>query len=248
MTNGGDPNVDPNAPYDWSFSLDGDDIDLDGNADFGYAYYFIDTLDATEAGWWIGDDPNGDVGTTNDYFDYELIQDPNLDPNDPNAFYFVLSAWWWFGGTPYAQAFLRMWAVPFDEYACPAECSTSLDHDCDVDMADLVILKAALGTCEGDPGYLPEADFDDSGCIDAADLAKMTAQFGNVCACPADCTTSLDEDCDVDFDDLNILLAAYNACPGDPDYNPDADFTDPVCVDFDDLNLLLSQYNNNCRP
>ena len=99
---------DPNGPFDWSFSLDGDDIDGDGNADFGYAFYFIDTLDASEAGWLIGRDVSNATGATNDFFDYELMQDPNMDPNDPNAYFFILSSWWWFGGEPFAQAFLRL--------------------------------------------------------------------------------------------------------------------------------------------
>ena len=59
--------------------------------------------------------------------------------------------------------------------------------------------------------------------------------------CPAECSTSLDDDCDVDFDDLNVLLSVYGGNPGHP-----ADFLPPPGVDFDDLNLLLSQYGNNC--
>jgi len=168
---------DPNGPFDWSFSLDGLDLDSDGNADWGYAYYFIDTLDATVTGWWIGDDPNGDVGTTNDFFDYELFQDPNLDPNDPNAIFFGFSAWWWFGGTPYAQSFLRMWGT--GETGCPAECSTSLDDDCDVDFNDLNILLSVYG---GNPGH--PADFTDPPGVDFNDLNVLLSQYGNNCDAP----------------------------------------------------------------
>ena len=104
------------------------------------------------AGWWIGDDVSNAPGATNDFFDYELVVDPNLDPNDPNAFFFVLSAWWWFGGTPFAQGYLIMWAT--GEPGCPAECSTSLDDDCDVDFDDLNVLLSVYG---GNPGH--PADF-----------------------------------------------------------------------------------------
>jgi hypothetical protein len=52
----------------------------------------------------------------------------------------------------------------------------------------------------------------------------------------------VDGDGDVDLNDLAALLAAYGACSGDPDYNPDADFDDSGCIDLNDLAALLSNY------
>jgi len=46
----------------------------------------------------------------------------------------------------------------------------------------------------------------------------------------------------VDLLDLAHLLAAYGACVGDPNYNPDADFDDSGCVDLVDLAVLLANY------
>jgi predicted transcriptional regulator with HTH domain len=56
----------------------------------------------------------------------------------------------------------------------PGDC----DGDGDVDHSDLGILLAAWGKCEGDEGYIPEADFDGSGCIDHPDLGILLANWG----------------------------------------------------------------------
>jgi hypothetical protein len=53
-----------------------------------------------------------------------------------------------------------------------------IDGDGDVDLADLATMLAAYDTCDGDPGYNPDADLDDSGCIDLADLATLLANYG----------------------------------------------------------------------
>ena len=54
----------------------------------------------------------------------------------------------------------------------------------------------------------------------------------------------VDGDGDVDLADLSLLLAAYNSCTGDPDYDPDADFDDDGCVDLADLSTLLAHYGD----
>jgi hypothetical protein len=46
---------------------------------------------------------------------------------------------------------------------------------------------------------------------------------------------------DVDGD-LDVDLAAYGACEGDPYYNPNADFDASGCVDLWDLLTLLDNY------
>jgi outer membrane protein assembly factor BamB len=55
---------------------------------------------------------------------------------------------------------------------------------------------------------------------------------------PGDCNG----DGQVDLTDLGILLAAYGACTGDANYNPDADFDLSGCVDLTDLATLLGNY------
>jgi hypothetical protein len=52
----------------------------------------------------------------------------------------------------------------------------------------------------------------------------------------------VDGDGDVDLSDLAALLAAFNTCAGDADYNPEADFDDSGCVDLSDLAALLANY------
>jgi hypothetical protein len=53
-----------------------------------------------------------------------------------------------------------------------------VDGDGDVDLSDLAALLAAYLACEGDPDYIPGADFDDSGCVDLSDLAALLANYG----------------------------------------------------------------------
>ncbi|MGR9106888.1 MAG: PKD domain-containing protein [Gammaproteobacteria bacterium] len=40
-----------------------------------------------------------------------------------------------------------------------------LDHDGDVDSADRRIIQSSFHKCQGDPGYVPEADYDGDGCV-----------------------------------------------------------------------------------
>jgi hypothetical protein len=47
-------------------------------------------------------------------------------------------------------------------------CDLDADGDCDIN--DLQIFQNALGSCEGEPNFIPEADDDLSGCIDEFDL------------------------------------------------------------------------------
>ena len=53
-----------------------------------------------------------------------------------------------------------------------------VDGDGDVNIQDLAALLAAYGTCSGDPGYDPNADFDSSGCIELSDLATLLGNYG----------------------------------------------------------------------
>jgi Dockerin type I domain len=46
----------------------------------------------------------------------------------------------------------------------------------------------------------------------------------------------------VDQSDLGLLLAAYDYCDGDPNYNPAADFDGDGCVGQPDLGVLLANY------
>jgi hypothetical protein len=63
------------------------------------------------------------------------------------------------------------------------------------------------------------------------------------------CTADIHgDDCRVTLADLAELLGAYGTCPGDPDYNPDADlFNDGnPCINLADLAELLGQYGDDC--
>jgi len=47
-----------------------------------------------------------------------------------------------------------------------------LDGDGDVDRDDRNIFKSVLGKCEGDDGFLPQADYDGDGCITSSDYRE----------------------------------------------------------------------------
>lgn len=53
-----------------------------------------------------------------------------------------------------------------------------VDHDGDVDLADLTQLLSAFGACGGDAGYVEAADVDGDGCIALADLTALLSNFG----------------------------------------------------------------------
>jgi hypothetical protein len=46
----------------------------------------------------------------------------------------------------------------------------------DVDVIDLVALLSAYGTCEGEPAYDPDADFDRNGRVELSDLCPLNEQ------------------------------------------------------------------------
>ncbi len=62
------------------------------------------------------------------------------------------------------------------------------------------------------------------------------------------CRGDIDGDEDTDQGDLGLLLAAYGACVGDPNWNSDADLNASGCVDQADLGILLADYGCAPRP
>ena len=54
-----------------------------------------------------------------------------------------------------------------------------IDGDGDVDLADLAILLAAYGTCDGDANYNAAADLDGDNCVNLSDLAILLANYGS---------------------------------------------------------------------
>jgi len=56
----------------------------------------------------------------------------------------------------------------------------------------------------------------------------------------------VDRDCDVDSDDIKLLLDSYGKSSGDPGYNPNADFDHDGRVDLDDLLILIKNYGKKC--
>jgi hypothetical protein len=58
--------------------------------------------------------------------------------------------------------------IVFGEEA-PQAIPGDLDGDGDIDMADNTILRSTLGKCNGDVGFIAEADYDQDGCVTYTD-------------------------------------------------------------------------------
>ena len=57
-------------------------------------------------------------------------------------------------------------------------CPGDINGDGETGQPDLGILLGAWDECEGDPGFVPQADLDGSGCIDQPDLGILLADWG----------------------------------------------------------------------
>ncbi len=64
------------------------------------------------------------------------------------------------------------------DLAVPETTPGDINGDGSVDLSDLAELLAVYGTCSGDAGYNPAADFDNNGCVDLSDLAILLNNFG----------------------------------------------------------------------
>lgn len=63
------------------------------------------------------------------------------------------------------------------------QCASDMTDDGKVDLSDLATLLSSYGLCDGDPGYIPQADLTGAGdvpdgCVDLPDLAALLADYG----------------------------------------------------------------------
>jgi len=56
------------------------------------------------------------------------------------------------------------------------------DLDCDVDIADIMVVATRWDSHTGDPDYNPDYDFDDDGDIDVTDIMEVSAVWGHTCS------------------------------------------------------------------
>jgi hypothetical protein len=111
-----------------------------------------------------------------------------------------------------------------------------LDHDGDVDTDDRTIIMNALGSCEGDTGFLPDADYNRNGCItffeDYLTWIWLRWKYNNQENCNEAQNGDLDLDGDVDDDDRLILKDALGSCESDAGYLQAADYDNDGCITF----------------
>jgi hypothetical protein len=70
---------------------------------------------------------------------------------------------------------------PAVQPCAPLGCSTDLDDDCIIALADLTMLLSAFGASAGDPAWNAGVDFDADGSVGLADLARLLGEFGRAC-------------------------------------------------------------------
>ncbi len=94
---------------------------------------------------------------------------------------------------------------------CTAQvCPWDLSGDGEVNVADLLLLLADFGTCDG-----TQADFDGDGCVTVVDLLTLIANLG---PCPgSECIWDVNGDGFVDQVDLQQVLQNIGPCDGCPE-------------------------------
>ncbi|MBU0490222.1 MAG: hypothetical protein KKA73_22650 [Chloroflexi bacterium] len=71
----------------------------------------------------------------------------------------------------------QSWELPLN----PTCLFGDLDHDCDVDVADIMLVASRWNTLVGGPAYDPAYDLDHDGDIDVADIMLVAAAWGDTC-------------------------------------------------------------------
>lgn len=110
-----------------------------------------------------------------------------------------------------------------------------INGDGKVDNIDLnLFIAAPFNSQEGDPGYNVNADLNHDGFITGGDSGVLL----NTLNC------DINEDGYINCDDVDLIAAAFNTVPGDPNYNPDADLNGDNAVTGGDVAILVTLLNN----
>lgn len=83
------------------------------------------------------------------------------------------------------------------------------------------------------------------GTLCSGDMAAIEAFLGSAGTAP--CPGDANGDLLVNFEDLNLILAAYGTQSGSDDYPPPVDLNGNCAVDFGDLNETLGSFGQSCE-
>ena len=125
-----------------------------------------------------------------------------------------------------------IWSNPGGTLSDSAWNQMAIDISAIADNQPTVYLRWTMGTTDSSTTY-PGWNIDD-------------VELWAVGAPPAGCPEDLSGDEIIDLSDLQLLLAAYGAQPGDANWNADADFDASGTVDLADLQQLLTVYGTDC--
>ncbi|WP_437927799.1 dockerin type I domain-containing protein [Sorangium sp. So ce291] len=205
----------------------GDAFGVGGASENGYAALIRASVVASVVG---GSQTPVNEGSSSQY--RELVPDACEDDSATSPIAFV----------GHTSALAIAWNPSGDEYSSPAGQCYSAGSASDFWEVG-VTPKVTLYFPDGAP------DTDSDGVPDGADNAYLTANanqrdtngdgFGNI----AD--ADLDNDGDVDTNDYNILMAAWNTQLGNPGYNQHADFNGDGSINTADYNIHLARYGTS---
>ena len=122
-------------------------------------------------------------GGTGDCMDYTILGDETGAARVLTSLSFDVDPglyWFWVGPTAFGEG-VPCGAEYVATLTCEGgpECPGDLDHDGDVDLADLAQLLAHYGMTSG--ATYEDGDLDGDGDVDLADLAGLLAHYGEVC-------------------------------------------------------------------
>lgn len=134
--------------------------------------------------------------------------------------------------------------APKPTFAATA-CDADVNNDGAVSMLDVNLVLAAVGATTGSPNYNPDYDLDNNGAISIADVSIVLSFVGQTCAAnllPTACDADVNKDGFVNQTDSNLVLSAFGASVGDPNFNPAYDLNKDNFIDLQDI-LIVNSFN-----
>jgi 6-phosphogluconolactonase (cycloisomerase 2 family) len=176
----GMPFVTPgDSPKDCAFARDSSILFVGHGSDATARSFLIDyeTGQLTNTGYSFDVGMSGELGDLAILRDYLLITDNWNDARGLYSFDILPNGNFTMNGTlvdsqGIGPREIAVWLPP---------CVGDINDDDYIDLTDLGILLSSYGLCEGDPGFLPEADLDDDGCVQLSDLGVLLANYGQAC-------------------------------------------------------------------
>ena len=169
------------SPKDCAFSVDSSILFLGHGSDATVRSFLIDaeTGVPTSTGYSFDVGIQGELGDLAVLDDYLLITDNYYDQRGLYSFDIHPNGSFTINGTIVDTQGIGPREIA--TWSPPPPCPGDIDHDGDIDLADLAALLSSYDLCIGDAGYLPDADLDGNDCVTLSDMAALLAVYGQTC-------------------------------------------------------------------